>query len=169
VSPTAAIGFVTSRLLEAAVIVVGVISLLAVVTLRQDVAGTAGADTGALLTTASALVAVHDWTFLLGPGLMAGINALLLGTVIYRSRLVPRIIPILGLVGAPLLLASSVATMFGAWDQVSTVAGIATAPVALWEFALGVWLVVKGFNRSPVVEAAVGAEPGAPVLAGAGV
>ena len=65
-----------------------------------------------------ALVAVHDWTFLLGPGLMAGINALLLGTVMYRSRLVPRIIPTMGLIGAPLLIASSIATMFGAWDQV---------------------------------------------------
>ena len=105
-SERAALGFVTTRVLEAAVIFVGVLAIMATYTLRQDVAGTAGADPGALVTTGNALVAVHDWTFLLGPGLMAGLNALLIGSVMYRSRLLPRWIPTLGLVGAPLLLIS---------------------------------------------------------------
>jgi uncharacterized protein DUF4386 len=146
----AALGFVAARVLEAAVIVVGVISLYSVVTLRQDLAGATGADEAALATAGRTLVAVHDWTFLFGPGLMAGVNALLLGSVLYRSGLVPRVIPLLGLIGAPLLLASSTATMFGLWDQVSAVALIATLPVAAWELSLGVWLVVKGFTPSPV-------------------
>jgi Domain of unknown function (DUF4386) len=141
-----ALGFVTSRLLEAATIVIGVVSLLAVVTLRQDVAGTPGADTGALVTVGHALVAVRDWTFLLGPGLMPACNALLLGTALYKSGLVPRIIPTVGLVGAPLLLGSVVATMFGLHGQTSTTAMIAVLPVAAWELSLGVWLVVKGFR-----------------------
>ncbi len=85
----AALGFVTSRMLEAAIIVIGVVSLLAVVTLRQDLAGAPGTGTAALVTTGRALVAVRDWTFLLGPGLMPGINALLLGYLMYRSGLVP--------------------------------------------------------------------------------
>jgi Domain of unknown function (DUF4386) len=88
-----ALGFVTSRMLEAAIIVIGVISLLAVVTLRQDLAGAPGTDTASLVTTGRALVAVHDWTFPLGPGLMPGINAVLLGYLMYRSGLVPRLIP----------------------------------------------------------------------------
>jgi hypothetical protein len=146
----AALGFVASRVLEAAVIVVGVISLYSVVTLRQDLAGATGADEAALATAGRTLVVVHDWTFLFGPGLMAGVNALLLGSVLYRSGLVPRVIPLLGLIGAPLLLASSIATMFGLWDQVSAVALIATLPVAAWELSLGLWLVVKGFTPSRV-------------------
>ena len=143
---SAALGFVTSRVMEAAIIVIGVVSLLTVVTLRQDLAGTAGADAASLVTTGQSLVATRDWTFLLGPDLMAGINALLLGTLMYRSRLVPRVIPLMGLIGAPLLIAASIAIFFGA----SSLLLIAAIPVALWEFSLGVYLVVKGFRSCAI-------------------
>lgn len=167
VSRTAAIGFVTTRLLEGAIIIVGVMSLLSIVTLRQEVAGTAGAD--GLVTTGQAFVALHDWTFLFGPGVMPALNALFIGTVMYRSGLVPRIIPAIGLyAGAPLLLISSMATLFGAHDQVSATAVLSALPIAAWEFAFGVWMAVKGFDRSPATEQ-VAAEDAAPVLTGAGV
>ena len=143
---SAALGFVTSRVMEAAIIVIGVVSLLTVVTLRQDLAGTAGADAASLVTTGQSLVATRNWTFLLGPDLMAGINALLLGTLMYRSRLVPRVIPLMGLIGAPLLIAASIAIFFGA----SSLLLIAAIPVALWEFSLGVYLVVKGFRSCAI-------------------
>jgi Domain of unknown function (DUF4386) len=139
-----ALGFVGTRVLEAAIIVAGVVSLLSVVTLRQAGAGPDG------LVTGQALLAMYDWTFLFGPGFMAAVNALLLGSLMYRSGLVPRIIPLVGLIGAPLLLASDTAVMFGLWEQFSLPAGIATLPVALWEFSLGVYLVVKGFKPSPI-------------------
>jgi hypothetical protein len=147
-----ALGFVGSRTLEAAIIVSGVIALLSVVTLRQ--AG-AGADA---LVASQTLVAVYDWTFLFGPGFMACLNALLLGSLLYRSGLVPRIIPLVGLIGAPLLFASDLAVMFGIWEQVSLPAGIATVPIALWEVSLGVWLVVKGFRPSPITTGMTAAE-----------
>lgn len=150
-----ALGFVASRILEAAVILVGVVSLLAVVTLRQDLGASAGADTASLVTTGQALVAVRDWTLLLGPGLMAGVNAALLGTLMYRSRLVPRIIPTMGLIGAPILLVSCIATLFGVHDQFSPSALLLVLPVAAWELSLGVWLVVKGFKPSPITAASV--------------
>ena len=159
-----ALGFVTSRVLEAAVIVTGVVSPLSVVTLRQNLAGVSGADTASLVTTGQALVAVRDWTFLLVPGLMAGVNALLLGSLMYQSRLVPRVIPLMGLIGAPLLLASTTATFFGLYEQVSVWSAIATIPVAAWELSLGIWLVVKGFRPSPLTSAitpAVGVAPSA--------
>jgi hypothetical protein len=143
-----ALGFVASRLIEAAVIMIGVVSLLAVVTLRQSVAGLSGVDTPALLFTGQALVAVRDWTFLLGPGLMPAFNALLLGSLLYRSRLVPRVIPTMGLVGAPLLLAADVATLFGYIPQISLWSGIATLPVAAWELAVSTWMVAKGFKQN---------------------
>jgi hypothetical protein len=151
-SETAALGFVTTRVLEASMIFAGAIALLAAVTLRQDVAGTAGADPGSLVVAGHSLVSVHDWTFLLGPGLMPAANALLLGSIMYRSRLVPRIIPTIGLVGAPILVASSTATLFGLYDQVSSWGAIAALPIAAWEFSLGVWMVVKGFRADGVGE-----------------
>ncbi len=118
-SHRAALGFVTTRVLEAAMIFVGVLNILSVYGLRQDVAGTRGADTGALVTISHALVAMHNWTFLLGPGLMPALSALLIGSVMYRSRLLPRWIPTIGLIGAPLLLISDTATLFGVWGQIS--------------------------------------------------
>lgn len=136
-----ALGFVASRTLEAAVILVGVVSLLSIIGLRSAgvIEGGAGPE------TLRALTLVHDWAFLLGPGLMPVVNALLLGSLLYRYCLVPRIIPLVGLVGAPLLLLSSVGTLFGLLDQVSPLAGLAALPIALWELSIGIWLVVKGF------------------------
>jgi Domain of unknown function (DUF4386) len=145
-----ALGFVASRLLEGAVIVVGVVSLLTLVTLRQDLAGAAGTDAASLVTSGNMLVAFTNWTSVLGQGLMPGVNALLLGSLMYKSGLVPRLIPVLGLIGAPILIASVTATVFGIFGQFSSVALIAALPVALWEFSLGVWLVVKGFKPSPI-------------------
>jgi hypothetical protein len=150
-------GFLASRVLEAAIILTGVVSLLAVVTLRQD-PGAAGTDPDALVAVAAGLVAVRDWTFLLGPGLAVA-NALLLGTLMYRSRLVPRVIPVLGLVGAPLLLAANTATLFGLTEQVSVVSALALPGIFFWELSLGVWLVVKGFRPGPL--AALLREPSA--------
>jgi Domain of unknown function (DUF4386) len=145
-----ALGFVTSRMLEAAIILIGVVSLLAVVTLRQDLAGAPGTDMASLVTAGRALVAVRDWTFLLGPSLMPGLNALLLGWLLYRSGLVPRLIPALGLIGAPLLIASATAALFRGNDPITVLAAIATVPIFLWELSLGIWLVVKGFKPSPI-------------------
>jgi Domain of unknown function (DUF4386) len=150
ISRTAAIGFVTSRVVEATMILVGVLSLLSVVTLQHHFAGATGAQAEALGVTGAALVAMRQWTFLLGPGLMAGVNDLLLGYLMYRSRLVPRIIPIIGLVGAPIILLSDAATIFGGWTQVSTIGALCGLPVAAFEFSLGVWLTVKGFRSSAV-------------------
>jgi hypothetical protein len=143
VSKSAAIGFVSSRAVEAAVILVGVLCLLSIVTLRGS---STGADATSLVTTGRALVALHNWTFLLGPGLMAGVNGLFLATIMYKSRLVPRIIPTLGLIGAPLILISDVGTIFGGWDQLSAAGVFLGAPIAFWEFSLGCWLTFKGFK-----------------------
>lgn len=145
-----ALGFVASRLFEAAVIVVGVVALFAVVTLRTPDAS--GADAATLTTVGAALVAVRDWTFLIGPGLMPAFNALLLGSLLYRSRLVPRIIPVLGLIGGPLLLSSAVGVMLGVNALGSPWSVVATVPIFLWELSVGVWMLVRGFRR-PALDA----------------
>jgi Domain of unknown function (DUF4386) len=139
-----ALGFVSARVLEAATIFVGVASLLAVVTLRQ-----AGAGPDALVT-GQALVALYDRIFLLGQSFIPALNALLLGSLLYQSRLVPRVLPVVGFIGAALLLASDAAVLFGLVERVSALPAIATLPIALWEFSLGVYLTVKGFKPSPI-------------------
>ena len=147
-----AIGYVGVRVFEATIIVVGIASLLAVVTLRQHLAGAAGADTASLVAVGKSLVAIHDATFLLGPGLLAGLgNGLMLGYLMYRSGLVPRRMALLGLIGGPLVTASGIAVLFGLYEQVSPVAAITAIPETLWELSLGIWLIVKGFNSSAIV------------------
>jgi hypothetical protein len=143
-----ALGFVAARVLEGCMIFAGVVSLLSLVTLRHDLGGAAGANAAALVTTGASHVAVYNWTFLLSQSLMPGINALLLGSLLYRSRLVPRIIPALGLIGAPLLICTVIATLFGGMKLGSP--ELAALPVAAWELSLGLWLVVKGFKPSPI-------------------
>jgi Domain of unknown function (DUF4386) len=147
-----ALGFVTARVIEGSMIFVGVVSLLSLVTLRQDLGGAAGANAAALVATGASHVAIYNWTFLLGQSLMPAINALLLGSLMYRSRLVPRILPVLGLIGAPLLIASVITALFRTDHQI-TVLAVGFLPVAVWEFSLGVWLVVKGFKPSPITAA----------------
>ena len=108
---TLALGYVTARVVECTFILIGIVSLLTVVTLRQ---GTAGTDAGSLVTVGKSLVAIHSWTFLLGPGFIAGLgNGLMLGYLMYRSGLVPRRVALLGLIGGPLLAASGIAVLFG--------------------------------------------------------
>ena len=145
-----ALGYVASRVVESTIIAVGIISVLSVVTLRQDFAA-GGSDSGSFLAAGTALVAVHGWTFLFGPGLLAGFgNGLLLGYLMYRSGLVPRPLAFLGLIGGPVVSASGIAVLFGLYAQVSVWSGIATVPEFLWEATLGIYLIVKGFRPSPI-------------------
>jgi hypothetical protein len=141
---TAALGLVAARILESGTTFVGVAFLLSIVTLRR--AG-AGADA---LATSHALVALYDRIFLLGQSFMPAICDLLLGFLLYKSRLVPRRLALIGIVGAPILLAGYLAVMSGLIGQHTSLAGLSAFPVALFEFSLGVWLVVKGFNPSAV-------------------
>ena len=154
-----ALGYVTTRLFEAAVIMVGVLSLLAVVTLRQGAEGAAATDQASLLTTAQALVAVRDYTFQFGPNLSAGLNALMIGTILYRSRLVPRILPTIGLLAVLPLIGATVATILGLTEQNSLWFAPGGALIFVWELSLGLYLLIKGFKPSAL------SGPAAPVTA----
>ena len=138
----AALGLVASRILESGTIFVGVAFLLSIVTLRQAGVGAAG------LVTGHALVVLYDRIFLLGPSFMPAICDLLLGILLYQSRLVPRGLSLIGIVGAPILLAGYIAVLFGLIG--TSQASITAIPVALFEFSLGVWLIAKGFNPSAI-------------------
>jgi len=139
-----ALGFIGSRVMEAGTIFADVVCLLAIVTLRR-----AGVGTDALIT-GKTLVVLYS-LFRLGQNLMPAVNDLLLGSLLYQSRLVPRILPLLGIIGAPLLIANTIVVMFGiTTGPLYLLTGIGVLPIALFEFSLGVWLVVKGFNPSAI-------------------
>jgi len=142
------LGYVTARVMESVFIAVGILSLLTIVTLRQEAA--AGADAASLIIAGKSLVALKDWTFLL-LGFMVGVgNGLLLGYLMYTSALVPRGMAVLGLIAGPVLIASGVGVLFGVIEAGGVVQAIATIPEALWELFLGIWPIVRGFNPSAI-------------------
>jgi hypothetical protein len=144
-----ALGFVAARVVESVFIAVGVLSVLSLVTLRQEAA--TGADAGSLLAVGQSLVVLHDWTFLLGPGFVVGVgNGLILGYLMYRSGLVPRSMALLGLIAGPVLLARFVGILFGVFEPMSALGSIMVVPEFIWELSLGIWLIVRGFNPSAV-------------------
>jgi hypothetical protein len=140
------LGYVGLRTLEAGTIVMGIVSLLAVVTLQHDVAGIA-ANAAALTTVGKALVAVHNWTFIIGPGLICGLNTVVMAYALYRSKLVARFIPVLGLIGGPLVFAANIAGMFGVPRHDL---GVCVVPVFAWEVSLAIFLITKGYRSTAV-------------------
>ena len=139
-----AVGFVASRTLEAATMYVGIVSLMSIVSLRQ-----AGAGSAALLT-GQGLAAQYQWTFFFAQSFIPAVNGVLLGSLLYQARLVPRWLPVLAFIGAPLLVASWFAVLVGAIKPVSTAAAVSALPIAVWEFSLGIYLTFWGFKASPI-------------------
>src|SRR4051794_26627979 len=143
--PARAVGFVASRVLEAATIYVGIVSLMSIVTLRRVGAG------GGALVVAQGLAAQYQWTFFFGQSFIPAVNGVLLGSLLYESRLVPRWLPVLGFIGAALLVASWFVILAGTVGAVSPVAALAAVPIAAWELSLGVYLTFRGFKASPML------------------
>ena len=139
-----AVGFVASRVLEAAGIYLGIVSLMSIVTLRR-----AGAGTGALVT-GQGLAAQYQWAFFFAQSFIPAVNGVLLGSLLYQSSLVPRWLPVLGFIGATLLVVSWFAILVGFVGAISPIAGVAALPIAAWEFSLGIYLTFWGFKASPI-------------------
>lgn len=143
-----ALGYVGLRTLEAAIIAVGVLPLLAIVTLHQHQLLNDGMDKLALIKLGEALLSFHNWTFILGPGLVCGTNTVLMAYLMYTSRLVPRFIPVLGLVGGPVIFAYSTIKMFN--FQMPLWTEIVVIPIFAWELSLAIYLITRGFKRSTI-------------------
>ena len=141
-----ALAHVGFRFLEAAVIAVGAVATIAVVTLRQD--GPAGAaDEAGLAAVSQGLVALHDWTFAFGPWFLLGVNTFLLAYLVRRGRLVHRFIPVLGMIGAVLVFGSGVNVMFGVYGHETHM--LFAVPVFSWEVSFALYMIIKGFKTSP--------------------
>jgi hypothetical protein len=149
-SQTLALSYVAVRTVESVLILVGAISLLSVVTLRDDFAGSGAAET--LDIAGQSLVAFHDWTFLFGPAFCAGLgNGLLLGYLMYRSGLLPPRLALFGLIGGPLSVIGATFVLFGAWEQTDTTQFVFTIPEIIWEASIAVYCLWKGFRPSPIL------------------
>lgn len=147
-----ALAHVMFRFMEAVIIVVGIVGMLALVTLARAYVAADSPDVAAYEATGTTLHAVHDWTFMLGPNFMLGINTMIYSYIFYRSRLVPRFIPCIGIAGAALVFLASILEMFGAIDQLSAWGAILAIPVFVNEMTLAVWLIAKGFNPAPTAK-----------------
>jgi hypothetical protein len=145
-----AIGYICFRLLEAILIIIGLISLLSIVTLSQEFVLAAIPSSSSYLVAGKSLLILHNWTFLLGPNLALGPSTLMMSYFLYDTKLVPRFISVTGLVGGILILACALLVMFGIFLQVSGWGVILAIPVFIYEMSLAVWLIVKGFNSSVV-------------------
>jgi hypothetical protein len=146
-----AMSYVAARIMESIFIAVGVLSVLTVVTLRQSYGGADAGAAAGLTVAGDAFLRLQEWTFGLGPSFVVGVgNGVILGYLMYRSRLVPRKLAVLGLVGGPLIILSGVAAMVGIIELDGTWQVLAAAPEFFWELGLGIYLVVKGFKPSPV-------------------
>ena len=143
-----AIGYVCFRLLEATIIIIGIISLLSIVTLSQGFVKAADQNKSSFLAAGKLLVTVHNWTFLPGANLALGPSTLMMSYLLYQSKLVPRFIYVLGLVGGPLIFTCALLVIFGVFPQISLWGGLLAIPVFLYEMSLAIWLIVKGFNSS---------------------
>jgi hypothetical protein len=145
---TIALWHVCFRFLEAIVITVGVISVLSLLTLSREFVAAGASDVASFQTSGTVLKAIHEWTFMLGPNFMLGINTMMYSYIFYKTKLVPRFIPIIGMTGAALVFICALLVMFGVIEQVSVWGGMLALPVAANEMILAVWLIVKGFNSS---------------------
>ena len=148
---TIALWHVCFRFLEAIIITVGIISVLSLLTLSQEFVAAGASDPASFHSSGIILKAIHDWTFMLGPLFMLGINTMMYSYIFYKTRLVPRFISILGMTGATCVFACSLFVMFGVFPQISFWGAILAVPVAANEMILAVWLIVKGFNENAIV------------------
>jgi len=145
-----AIGYVAARIMESAFILVGLVSLISVVSVSQQLASADGATAAALAAQGGSLVSTYEWAFLFGPGLVVGFgNGLLLGYMMYRTGLVPRRMAMLGLIGGPMLILSFVFTLFGVYENGSGPSFLLALPEIAWEASLGIYAAWKGFRTSP--------------------
>ncbi len=153
-SQSISLGYVASRTVESMIIIVGLISVLSLITLRQDVGGAGASDPASLVIAGRSLVAVHDWTFILGPNFCAAFgNGILLGYLMFKSGLVPRRMAMLGLIGGPLLFLNSTLMVLDVYDHGSAIGNLLSVPEILWEASLTVYLIVRGFRPSPILAA----------------
>ncbi|MZQ80927.1 DUF4386 family protein [Paenibacillus sp. 5J-6] len=145
---TIALWHLCFRFLEAVIITVGVISVLSLVTLSREYVATGASEIASFQVSGTLLKAIHDWTFMLGPLFMLGINTMMYSYIFYKSKLVPRFISLLGMTGATLVFIYALLVMFGVIQQVSVWGAILALPVAANEMILAVWLILNGFNEN---------------------
>lgn len=143
-----ALGHLFFRFLEAGIITIGIVAVLSLLTLSQDFVAAAAPDAAAYHAAGTLLIAIHDWTFMLGPLFMLGINTFMYSSLLYKSKVVPRWLAGWGLIGATLVFAAALLVLFGVFVQLSVWVTLLALPIATYEMVLAGWLIIKGFNSA---------------------
>jgi hypothetical protein len=137
------LGYVGARTMEAVLLFAAALSGLQVLSLsREHLAGDAGI--GAL---GDSLLVSRDWTYLIGSLVLLGVSALILNSLLYRSRLVPSWLSVWGLIGGGLILLRGLIEMYGV-ELSGLIQGVFAAPIAIQEMVFALWLIVRGFDTS---------------------
>lgn len=144
-----ALGYFCFRMLEAIFIMIGIVSILSLLSLSQSYKmGQINLATYEIV--ANTLKAAHSWTFMLGPNFMLGINTFLYSYLLFCSRLIPKKISILGMISASILFITSILELYSIIHQVSTVGFLLAFPIFIYEMSLAIWLIFKGFNQKTI-------------------
>ncbi len=151
VSESVSLGYVASRTVESVMILTGVISLMSVMTFRAGF--TATDNTHDILMIRQMFVALHDWTFLLGPQFCSGFgNGMLLGYLMYRSGAVPARMAMIGLIGGPLAFIGGILVLFDVLEPLSIGLFALTALEIIWELSITFYSIFKGFKPTPLLD-----------------
>jgi len=142
-----ALGYVGFRIIEFVMQTLTDISPLSLLTLSEEFVSAGTPEASAFQLLGTLLLAERDWAFQM-VSITFGLGALIFYYMLYQSKLIPRFISIWGLIGAALVLAS---TMIDMLDMFGLSLGSLGVLMLLNELFLGVWLIVKGFNSSAIV------------------
>ena len=149
-----ALGYVGIRTAEFAILLVWSISPLLLITLSQEYVKAGDPDASSFQTFGAVLIAVRYWVWRL-VYILNGVLTLLLSYLLYQSKLIPRSISVLGLIGGAVLLAGTPLDMFGLIDVDQGAGLLVVLPGGLFELILPIWLFVKGFNSSAIASGSV--------------
>lgn len=142
------LGYLCFRLLEAIFILIGIVAMLSIVTLSNSFVNESSPDLSSYQTAGIIAKAIHDWTFIIGPLFMLGINTFIYSYVFFKTEFVPTKLALVGIVGAIIVFSSSLLAMFGIIQMASTTQILMAIPIAVYEMVLAGWLIAKGFNLS---------------------
>lgn len=148
-SQSMALGYVIFRALEAAMILIGVLCVLAVLALRTNFLASAG-DPAIYQVVAGALIAIKNWSFVFGPNIILAVNATILGYLLLQSKLVPRTIALLALIDGPVILTVAILVLFGVVVQDSPIQILSAMPMLAFEVSFSLYLIIKGFKSEAI-------------------
>lgn len=138
------IGYLSFRMLEAVFIIIGLLSILTVLSISESYVDGAITDKANAQNLGLSFISLHKWTFMLGPNFMLSINTFIYSFVFYKTKIIPSNLARLGLLASFLIMTAAILELFGVIQQISTWGILLALPIALYEMTLAIYLITKG-------------------------